>query len=84
MYFFYFNKKSLLCNYCFLYFYDWIFTFTLVFSDAYVIKCKKQIRDRWSFLSLVCFSQNKVWGITNIKYRGLHYEMIGAEFFPDI
>lgn len=45
---------------------------------------RKQTRDRLSFLSLVCFSQNKVWGITNIKYRGLHYEMIGAEFFPDI
>lgn len=42
MYFFYFNKKSLLCNYCFLYFYDWIFTFTLVFSDAYAKNAKSR------------------------------------------
>ena len=44
----------------------------------------KQTRDMLSFLSLVCFLQNKVWGITNIKYRGLHYEMNGAKSSPDI
>ena len=43
---------------------------------------RKQTRDRLSFLSLVCFSQNKVWGITNIKYRGLQYEIECCSMFP--
>ena len=37
---------------------------------------RKQTRDRLSFLSLVCFSQNKVWGITNIN---LDYSRISRE-----
>ena len=44
-----------------------LFTFNLVFFRHCVKNDKSKIRDRLSFLSLVCFSQNKVWGITNIS-----------------
>ena len=56
---------------------------TAIFHRNFLLR-KKRARDRMGVLSLARFSQNKVWGITNIKYRSLHYEMNEVKSSPDI